>query len=51
MKLWQHFLNAMTAVAFAEAGEFTTAREMLHQQTSKTSNQKQPPLADAYSIG
>jgi len=25
---WQHFLNAMTAAAFAEAAEFDTAREM-----------------------
>ena len=51
MNLWQHFLNAMTAAAFAEAGEFKTAREMLNQPTSNTSGQKHPPLAETCSIG
>jgi hypothetical protein len=44
-KLFKSFENAMMAVAFAEAGEFETARELLHEdkprKTDRVSINKQ----------
>jgi len=41
MKLWRFFLDSMSSAAFAEAGEFDTARQMLpHGLSTKREGKK-----------
>ena len=47
MKIWKQFLNAMTAAAFAEAGEFQTARELLNNPADTAADKEHATLTEA----
>ena len=47
MKTWKQFLNAMTAAAFAEAGEFQTALELLNNPADNATGKEHAPLTEA----